>query len=96
MDMSSRTKLKISDEIRDLIRHMHPDLKKKVRSALSEIVENPFSGTSLIGELKGLRSSRVGRFRIIYRPSPESTEIIAIGPRRIIYEETFRLIQKEA
>lgn len=93
--MSSRTKLKISDEIRDLIRHLHPVLKKKVRSALSEIIENPFSGRSLIGELKGLRSSRVGSFRIIYPPSPESIEIIAIGPRRIIYGETFRLLQRE-
>ena len=93
--MSSTAKLKISEEIRDLIRHLHPVLKKKVRLALSEIIENPFNGKSLIGELKGLRSSRVGRFRIIYRPSPESIEIIAIGPRRIIYEETFKLIQKE-
>ena len=93
--MSSRLKLKISEEIRDLIRHMHPDLKKKVRSLLSEIIENPFSGTSLIGELKGLRSSRVGRFRVIYRTSPASIEIIAIGPRRIIYEETYKLIKKK-
>ncbi|MGB7292065.1 MAG: type II toxin-antitoxin system RelE/ParE family toxin [Thermodesulfobacteriota bacterium] len=93
--MSSRAKLRISEETRDLIRHMHPDLKKKVRSALSEIIENPFSGTSLIVELKGLRSSRVGRFRIIYRPSPESIEIIAIGPRHIIYEETYKLIKKK-
>jgi mRNA interferase RelE/StbE len=94
--MPSRTKLKISEEIRDLIRHMHPDLKKKVRSALSEIIENPFSGKSLIGELKGLRSSRIGKIRIIYRPAPGFIEVIALGPRRIIYEETFRLIQKEA
>ena len=74
---------------------MHPDLRKKVRSAFSEILENPFSGTSLIGELKGLRSSRVARFRIIYRPAPEFIEVISLGPRRIKYEETFRLIQKE-
>jgi mRNA interferase RelE/StbE len=94
--MSSRTKLKISEEIRDLIRHMHPDLKKKVRSAMSEIIENPLSGKSLIGELKGLRSTRVGKVRMIYRPAPGLIEVIALGPRRIIYEETFRLIQKEA
>jgi mRNA interferase RelE/StbE len=93
--MSSSTKLKISDEIRDLIRHLHPVLKKKVRSALSGIIENPFSGRPPIGELKGLRSTRVGKIRIIYRLAPEFIEVIALGPRRIIYDETFRLIQKE-
>ena len=93
--MSSRAKLKISEEIRDLIRHLHPVLKKKVRLELSEIIEKPFSGKSLVGELKGLRSTRVGKIRIIYRPAPEFIEVIALGPRRIIYEETFRLIQKE-
>lgn len=93
--MSSRSKLKISEEIRDLIRYLHPVLKKKVRSALSEVIENPFSGKSLIGELKGLRSTRVGKIRIVYLPAPGFIEVIALGPRRIIYEETFRLIKKE-
>jgi hypothetical protein len=42
-----------------------------------------------------LRSFRVGKFRIIYRVVSDVIEIIAIGPRRIIYEETLRLMQKE-
>ena len=46
-------------------------------------------------ELSGLRSMRVSSFRIIYRiKKVEGIELVAIGPRERIYEETFRLIQK--
>ncbi|MCL5277189.1 MAG: type II toxin-antitoxin system RelE/ParE family toxin, partial [Deltaproteobacteria bacterium] len=46
-------------------------------------------------ELTGLRSFRVGSFRIIYRISTRKIiEIVAIGPRERIYEETFRLLKK--
>ena len=93
--MASRHKLKISDQLRDLIRHLHPDLKQKVRLALSEIIENPLCGKLLHGELRGMRSFRVSKFRIIYRLVSNVIEIIAIGPRRSIYGETLRLIKKE-
>jgi mRNA interferase RelE/StbE len=93
--MTSPRKLRISGEIRDLIRHMHPDLKQKVRVALSEIVENPSCGKSLLEELEGMRSFRVSSFRIIYRSVSNVIEVIAIGPRRSIYGETIRLLKKE-
>jgi mRNA-degrading endonuclease RelE of RelBE toxin-antitoxin system len=45
-------------------------------------------------ELEGLRSFRVSRFRIVYRISKKKeVEIISIGPRARIYEETFRVLQ---
>jgi len=46
-------------------------------------------------ELRGLNSFKVGRFRIIYKVAPKRIiEIVAIGPRRTIYEETYRLLKK--
>ena len=90
-------KLKIPDEVARLIRCMHPNLKKKVRTALNEILADPSSGKTLRRELKGLNSYRVGRLRIIYRIiSKNFLEIIAVGPRKVIYEETYRLIKKES
>ena len=65
--MASQYKLKMTDEIRALIRHLHPAMKQKVRVALAEILENPGCGKTLRGELQGLRSFRVSKFRIIYR-----------------------------
>jgi mRNA interferase RelE/StbE len=86
----------VPGDIRELIRTMHPSLKKKVKSSLRMILSNPYSGKALVDELSGLRSFRVSSFRIIYRiEDPEQIELVAIGPRERIYEETFRIIQKE-
>jgi mRNA interferase RelE/StbE len=82
--------------LRDLIRTMHPSLKKKMKASLKIILSDPHSGKALMDELSGLRSFRISSFRIIYRiKEPEQIELVAIGPRERIYEETFRMIQKE-
>jgi mRNA interferase RelE/StbE len=89
------TKLRVPDETADLIRGMHPQLKKRVRYALGTILEDPASGKALQDDLAGLRSYRLGRFRIIYRISSRGiVEIVAVGPRRDIYEATYRIVRK--
>lgn len=89
-------KLIVSGDIRELIRTMHPSLEKRLKASLKMILSDPYLGKALIGELAGLRSFRVSSFRIIYRTKdPKQIELIAIGPRERIYEETLRTIQKE-
>ena len=89
-------KLKVPDDIAELIRNMHPHLKKKVRASLQSILSDPYSGKALKDELADLRSFRVGRFRVIYRISVQKLiEIVAIGPQETIYEETFRLLKRK-
>jgi mRNA interferase RelE/StbE len=89
-------KLLVPDEIVSLIRGMHPNLKKRVKAAFNEILNDPFCGKALKEELAGLRSFRIKRFRIIYKISPKKElSIVALGPRKYIYEETFRIIQKQ-
>ena len=89
-------KLVVPKDVKELIRTMHPSLKKKVNASLKIILFEPFSGKALMDELSGLRSFRVSSFRIIYRmKEPEQIELVAIGPRERIYEETFRMIRKK-
>ena len=89
-------KLKVPNDIAELIRNMHPYLKKKVRASLQTILSDPYSGKALKDELADLRSFRVGRFRVIYRISDQKLiGIVAIGPRENIYEETFRLLKRK-
>lgn len=89
-------KLTIPDDVAALVRTLHPHIKKKVKSSLQYILSDPHSGKALTDELKGLRSFRVGRFRIIYRTADrKEIEIVAIGPRERIYEDTYRIIGKE-
>ena len=88
-------KLRAPEEVRALIRHLHPGLKKKVRAALQVILSDPDHGKALRDELLGLRSVRVGRLRIIYRVAA-SIDLVALGPRWAIYEETVRLLHRQS
>jgi len=89
-------KLRAPHEVRALLRHLHPGLKRKVGAALETILLDPDHGKALRGELLGLRSVRVGRLRLIYRVAPAVIDLVAIGSRRIVYEETARLLRREA
>jgi mRNA interferase RelE/StbE len=92
----TRRKLRVPDEIVALIRGCHPQLKRKLRAGLMHIVTEPESGKTLKDDLAGLRSYRISRFRIIYRiSSKQIIDVVAIGPRKTIYEETYRIIRKE-
>ena len=88
-------RLRVPDEVADLVRGMHPALKRKTRKSLMTILSDPSSGKALKDELAGLRSFRVGSFRIIYRVIRKVIDIVAIGPRERIYEETYRLLKRE-
>ena len=90
-----QNRLRMPEETADFIRNLHPEIKRRVKAALKAILSDPDRGKSLRNELEGLRSFRVGRFRIIYRkPSEGIIDIVAIGPRKYIYEETYRFVKK--
>ena len=90
-------KLKVPVEIVAIIRGCHPQLKRKIRAGLQYIVTEPESGKSLKDDIEGLKSYRINRFRIIYRIfSKKTIDIVAVGPRKTIYEETYRIIKKES
>lgn len=89
-------KVRAPREVAELIRGLHPQLKKKVKASLLAILRDPRVGKPLRGELEGLWSIRGRRFRLIYRIGHRrQIEIVALGPRERIYEETLRLVKKE-
>ena len=90
-------KLRVPAEIVAFIRGCHPRLKRKIRAGLQQIVTEPESGKSLKDELEDIKCVRISGFRIIYRISSKKIiDVVAIGPRETIYEETYRIIRKEA
>lgn len=90
-------RLKMSDETVELVRNLHPDLKRKIKAALQMVLIDPLQGKALKDELDGLISFRVGKFRVVYKMPKDRgfIEVVAIGPRRTIYEETLRLLQRK-
>lgn len=87
-------RIKLPAEVADLIRSLHPQIKRKIRTALNEILNEPASGKQLRGELSAYRSFRVGKIRIIYREKDGIIEIAAIGRREVIYYETALLLRQ--
>ena len=89
-------RLIIPDDVAASIRTLHPHLTKKVRSSLERILNDFHAGKRLVDELEGLHSFRTGRFRIIYRVTRKNDiELVAVGPRARIYEDTYRIIKKQ-
>jgi mRNA interferase RelE/StbE len=87
-------RLRVPDDLAGLIRGLHPDLKRRVRAALNDIVADPATGKPLRDDLAGLRSCRIGRVRIVYRVTTTTIEVVALGPRRTVYEETWRRVRR--
>lgn len=92
---ASPFRLRVPDGVARAIRGLHPGLKRKVRAGLDALLADPHEGKPLQRELSGLWTLRVGRLRIVCRIAPgRIVELVAIGPRATIYEETYRLVKK--
>jgi mRNA-degrading endonuclease RelE of RelBE toxin-antitoxin system len=85
--------VRLPAEVQQTIRSLHPDLKRRVQSAVELLRANPEAGKALKGALDGWRSLRAGRMRIVYRASRASVDVAAIGPRASIYLETARRLR---
>ncbi|HEY6086008.1 MAG TPA: type II toxin-antitoxin system RelE/ParE family toxin [Nitrospira sp.] len=79
----------IPRHVADIIRSLHPDLKRSIKSAIRAIAHDPECGEPLLRELKGLWKYRVRRFRIVYSIDRKThmIRLMAVGHRRSIYEE---------
>ena len=92
----SHLKLRLPEKIGDFLRNLHPHLKKKLRTSFRIILSDPFVGKAQRDELDGLRSFRVSTLRVIYRIARgKIIEIVAVGLRKHVYEETYRLLKKK-
>ena len=77
-----------------LLSKLHPENKKLIKQALTELRLNPHMGKDLQEELSGFKSFRLKQYRIIYHINEEKflIEIYHIGRRRDIYEQFKRLL----
>ena len=89
-----RYRIEMPRVLRDLIRHLPPELKAKIKAALRTIADDPYGARELSEELAGLRSYRVARSRVIYRIVGSVVQIVAFGPRGDIYERAAAELSK--
>lgn len=92
---AARSRLRVPDEIRDLIRRLSPDTKRRVRSALDAVIDDPEPGMALFEQLAGYRRIRVGGWRIVYREEGRRViQIHAIGRRSTVYADLIARIER--
>ena len=79
----------IPPHVSEVIRSLHPDLKRSIKAAVRAIATDPQCGVPLLRELDGLWKYRVRRFRIVYavQRKPRVIRLMAVGHRRHVYEE---------
>ncbi|WHZ24794.1 MAG: hypothetical protein OJF47_003906 [Nitrospira sp.] len=87
----------IPPHVAEVIRSLHPDLKRSIKAAVRAIVADPECGEPLLRELEGLWKYRVRRFRIVYAIDRKTHMIcfMAVGHRRHVYEELSARLRKK-
>ena len=88
----------IPPHVAEVIRSLHPDLKRSIKAAIRAITSDPEYGEPLRRELDGLLKFRVRRFRVVYAidRKTHTIRLMAVGHRRHIYEEVAARIQKKS
>ena len=90
-----RGKIRASSAVVVFLRALHPEIKRKLRAAVSDLLDGRTGGKPLREGLAGYHSLRVGRFRAIYRVEPSGVvEFVMFGPRSTIYRETLRALSE--
>lgn len=85
----------VPPHIAETVRHLPPDIKQAVKSAMRLLSADPYRGVPLLRELEGFWKYRVRRFRIVYaiEARTRTLRIVAIGHRQEIYEEMIERLQ---
>lgn len=88
----------IPRNVAEVIRSLHPDLKRSIKAAVRGIATDPECGEPLLRELDGLWKYRVRRFRIVYAIDRKKRVIrlMAVGHRRHVYEELTAHLARKA
>lgn len=89
--------VRIPPAVASFVRHLHPNIKRRIRAALKELESDPHLGKPLKEDLQDLWSYRVSYYRIVYRIKREqiTIEIIEIAERNIVYQRVLEYLKRE-
>lgn len=82
-------KVRYTKEAAALIRKLHPEIKRLVRQAIRDLLDNPLLGHELRLDLSGFRSYRIKGYRILYQIDDGDgfLAVYYVGRRRNVYED---------
>jgi mRNA interferase RelE/StbE len=82
--------IKASNEFRKMFKDLTKKdipLRNRIIKSIEKLKENPYAGKPLSYDLAGLRSLRVGKYRVIYKVDEKNKIIwlVSVGHRDDIY-----------
>lgn len=77
--------VRISRRAEKVLEALDARSQEHLKTALRELSTSPLLGKKLKGEFEGLRSYRLGTFRIIYRFSELAVEVVFLDHRKDVY-----------
>lgn len=83
--MSNPRNVRLSNSAEKAYEKVERRFKDNIKEAIRELSGNPLLGKKLKGEFEGLRSYRLGTFRIVYRSTRELLEVVYIDDRKDVY-----------
>ena len=83
-------KIHLSQKASRDIRKLDRRYQKAIARSFSILANNPQQGKSLVGDLKGYYSYRIGKIRVVYSLNRDQRiiEVKAIGLRKEIYKRS--------
>jgi len=81
-------KIQYTQKAAKSILKLNPSIRDRIKKEIEKLESDPNLGKQLIGVLSGLRSLRVGDYRVIYKKEFNELIIlvIAVGHRKSIYD----------
>lgn len=83
--MSEKRSVRISNKAEKSPNKIDSRFKPRILEAIVELSKNPLLGKKLKAEFEGLRSFRIGSYRIVYRFKQEYLDIVYIDHRKDVY-----------
>ena len=83
--MPRRRGVKLSRRAEKALEIVEARFKEQLKSAIREVSGDPLLGNKLKSESEGLRSYRLGPFRIVYRCTTELLEVVLVDHRKDVY-----------
>jgi mRNA interferase RelE/StbE len=77
--------VRISRRAEKILEALDARTQDQLKTALRELSTSPLLGKKLKGELEGLRSYRLGTFRIVYRFTESAVEVVFLDHRKDVY-----------
>ncbi|MEM4141376.1 MAG: type II toxin-antitoxin system RelE/ParE family toxin [Nitrososphaeria archaeon] len=86
--MEKEYDIEVTKHFERLFKKLNPEIMKRTRENILELKFNPYAHKLLTGQLSGLRSMRVGDYRILYVVNEENKKVtlIHIEHRRAVYK----------